>query len=423
MRDDVTISHRGASYQIGRGPSFYGIWAVGATTPQPIEWWPDTPEGWYAAWSRFASIEVPGTIMPVAESHGAVAGPSGLGTTRPLTGPGGWAPFAAALILVGVVCGVVGLFPDYLDGASLAQQPPQLVPHAIYLATWSLSALLILLGGSRLRLGALLGMSLSVVTFGFYFADAGTAISAGAHVMGAGLVLGLVGWLACAAGSTIAFVHRPAGKSSPVPEGGLTGGQRGFEPLSFLAMALGALGAAAAFAPSWDSFILHTSAGATQSLTAGNVFSNPAPVIAGNLAVMVSLVAVVIAAALWRPVHQGALLMAGAVIPMVAQAISALVQVREAASPTMLGISPSSAAQAGLTITSGLTLAFWIYCAFVLALVVTGASTLIAPRSAGLRAAPPAGNLLASDPPSASSSGVTPPGLYPFGPVPPNKSG
>jgi hypothetical protein len=89
----------------------------------------------------------------------------------------------------------------------------------------------------------------------------------------------------------------------------------------------------------------------------------------------------------------------------------------------MLGISPSSAAQAGLTITSGLTLAFWIYCAFVLALVVTGASTLIAPRSAGLRAAPPAGNLLASDPPSASSSGVTPPGLYPFGPVPPNKSG
>ena len=65
MRDDVTISYRGASYEIGRGPAFYGIWSIGQTWSQPLEWWPDTPEGWYAAWTRFTTIERPETIAPV----------------------------------------------------------------------------------------------------------------------------------------------------------------------------------------------------------------------------------------------------------------------------------------------------------------------------------------------------------------------
>ena len=45
------------------------------------------------------------------------------------------------------------------------------MPHVIYLAGWGASALLILLGGDRVRIGALLGMGMSVVTFGFFFAD------------------------------------------------------------------------------------------------------------------------------------------------------------------------------------------------------------------------------------------------------------
>ncbi len=63
MREDVTISYRGASYEIGRGPRFYGIWAAGAPRSQPAQWWPETPEGWSAAWSRFTQIESPGTIV------------------------------------------------------------------------------------------------------------------------------------------------------------------------------------------------------------------------------------------------------------------------------------------------------------------------------------------------------------------------
>ena len=158
-------------------------------------------------------------------------------------------------------------------------------------------------------------------------------------------------------------------------------------------MTLGGLGAAAAFAPSWDSYVLKTAAGVTESLTAGNVFSNPGPIIAGNLAVMIAFVAVVVAAVLWRPVLEGAALLSGAVVPMVAQAISAFVQLGEHVSPTMFGISPSAAQQSGLTITSGVTLAFWIYCAFVLALIAGGASILLAPHPLSANDSPSGGDL------------------------------
>ena len=107
------------------------------------------------------------------------------------------------------------------------------------------------------------------------------------------------------------------------------------------------------------------------TLTAGNAFANPAPVIAGNVAVMAALVLAAVAAALWRPARLGAALLAGAAIPMVAQAISALIQAGEAVSPAQFGISPAQAAQAGLTISSGLTPVFWVYGVFVVLLAVT----------------------------------------------------
>ena len=88
------------------------------------------------------------------------------------------------------------------------------------------------------------------------------------------------------------------------------------------------------------------------SLTAGNAFANPGPVIAGNVAVMVALVLVAVAAALWRPARLGAVLLAGAVIPMAAQAISALVQAGEPVSPSQFGISSAQASASGLTISS-----------------------------------------------------------------------
>jgi hypothetical protein len=292
------------------------------------------------------------------------------------------------LLAVGVVLGIAGLFPAYLAGSSLSQQPAQLVPHAIYLAVWAASAVLILLGGTRLRLGALLGVGISVVTFGLFFADAGTAIAAGAHTTGWGLWLSLLGWLACAAGSVLAFLVRPA--AAP-PANGARGWlarqdylrrPRGSELGPVVLLVLAGLGVAAAFAPAWDTYTLHTAAGQSQSLTAGNAFSNPGLVIAGDVAVMVALAAVVIVAALWRPVRHGALLLAGAAIPMAAQAISALIQAGQTTSPTQFGISPAQATQIGLTIHSGVTPAFWIYCGFLVALAASCAWMLFTPRQA-----------------------------------------
>lgn len=376
VRENVTISHRGARYEIGRGPGFYGIWPAGVPQAQPFEWWPETPEGWDGAWTRFSEIEASSTIVAVGEPAAPVA------RSR-------YAVLAAALLAGGVACGIVGLFPGYLAGGRLAAEPAELVPHVIYFAAWAASAVLIMLGSARMRVGALLGLGTSIVTFGLFFADVGPAIGH-ARLIGAGLVLGLVGWLACAAGSTLAFLLRPAGAP---------GRPRGHEMGLTLALAaLAALGTAVAFAPSWDSYTLRTAAGAMQTVTQGNAFANPALVITGDVAVMVALVAVAVTAALWRPVRLGAALLAGATIPMVAQAISAFVQLGQATSPAQFGISPGAAAQAGLTISSGLTPAFWIYCAFVVALMLTCVRMLIgaAPeppppsRPAVLEAAPPA---------------------------------
>ena len=397
------ITYRGASYELGRGPGFYGVWAAGGPRSRPLERWPETPEGWSAAWTRFASIEAPGTIVPVGRNtppvgagalrEGEEPGPFGENTASPgqtgttvvtpaaaaLRGTAGRI-VAAALLGVGVILGIAGLFPAYIGTASLAQQPDQLIPHAIYLAVWTASAVLILLGGGRLRLGALLSLGLSGVTFGLFFADAGTAISVAGNPGGAGLVLSLIGWLVCAAGTVVAFLAAPGRPAAPAVPPGAFARPRGSALGPVILVVLAGLGVAAAFAPAWDSFTLRSAAGQVQTITAGNAFHNPGLVIAGDVAVMAAFAAAVITAALWRPVRQGAVLLIGATVPMVAQAISALIQVRETPVPAQFGIPAGTARQLGITISAGLTPAFWIYCGFLIALVVSCAWMLFTPQ-------------------------------------------
>jgi hypothetical protein len=494
--DKVMITYRGSRYEVGRARDFYGIWMVGGSRSQPLQWWPETSEGWSAAWARFTEIEAPGTIVPVgrrtppvphlpaqagevsadvghspagaaastaaanpaagnaapaqaaetqaqaaetqaqaagspaqpaegpwagespatpAERPAAVPGyvvgsvvrdedtgsaggtdwsrdtadiPGAPAMTGPMAGARtGGALVAASLLGLGVIFGIAGLFPGYLGGSSLAQSGTELVPHAIYLAAWTASAVLIVVGGTRLRLGALLGMGLSLVTFGLFFSDAGTVIADGAHLAGWGLWLSLAGWLACAAGSVLAFLRRPASAppayAQPVARGRFSWRRpRGAELGPVVMLVLAGLGVAAAFAPSWDSYTLQTTTGQSAAYTAGNAFSNPGPVIAGNVAVMVALAVAVIVAAFWRPVRHGAVLLAGAAIPMAAQAISAVIQVAQPAAPTQFGISSGQASQLGLTIHSGVTPAFWIYCGFLIALVVSCAWMLFTPAAA-----------------------------------------
>src|SRR5437868_2551677 len=76
VREIVAIWYRGASYQIGRGRDFYGIWPAGEPVSQPVERWPLTREGWYGAWARFTAIEAPGTIVPASPPAATMSGPS-----------------------------------------------------------------------------------------------------------------------------------------------------------------------------------------------------------------------------------------------------------------------------------------------------------------------------------------------------------
>jgi hypothetical protein len=391
VRDNVTVLYRGARYELGRGPGFYGIWLTGAPQSQPFEWWHETPEGWYGAWSRLTAIETPGTIVPVSQQPAQAAYPPS-GPAQPAQAPPGQAPpgpapyaqgpsygqapygqpaepagrtsaqamTASALLAGGVLLGLIGLFPGYWGSQSLASVSANLVPHILYLAGWTAAAVLLLLGGWRQRAGALVAVGVSVVTLGLFAADLGTAVTGSPHPgIGAGLVLSILGWAVAAAGSVVALLLRPA--TWPAAPRGTV------RVLTLGLAAVIGIGAAIAFAPSWDSLTVRTASGAVHHYTAGNAFNNAGPVIAGDVIVMVLFVAVVVAAALWQPARQGAALLAGALVPFLAQAISALVQLGQAAS-LQFGLTPAQAAREGLTITSGLTAAFWVYCVLVVAL-------------------------------------------------------
>ena len=329
----------------------------------------------YAAWA------------PTVQAHPAAAAAATTGTAT--TGAAAPAPqlsrgralLAAALLAAGVVLGVIGLFPSY-SGSSLASQAANLWPHLIYLAGWAAGAVLIFRGGARQRTGALIATGLSVVTLGLFLADVGFPIADGASLLGAGLVLSLIGWAACAAGSVVAFGRWPADWPRR-PLGPDTG--------VIAALVVAAIGVAVTFAPAWDKITLPTNTAGTLSETLGNAFSNPGAVIAGDILVMVGLVAVVAIAVAWRPARLGWALIAGAMIPMAAQIVSALAQLGQPTTAADLGISPTQAAQLGITTSqvahTSLTVAFWLYCMFVVVLLI-GCAWLAFGREENAQAGP-----------------------------------
>lgn len=397
MPDKVTISHRGERYEIGLGKRQYAVWAVDAPRDEPVDRWPETAEGWSQAWTRFTTIETPGTIAAVPRPrHLKIPGHllhNATGTTPVVRLPA----IAAGLLGAGVLLGIAGLFPDYFSGQPLTAAAEQWVPHVLYLVTWAVAAALILARGSgsrataRPRVGALLGTGLSAVTFGLFAADLGTGTSSHAGV-GAGLILALIGWVACAAGSAAGLRIRPQGQATPAGTTtaggppGTTAPKRGRADAGAIALlALCALGAAITFIPSWDSYTLaQASSNTSQTVTAGNAFDNPGWVIFGDIAAVAALVVVAIAAAAWRPARHGSALLGGAIVAMAAQAISALIQVSHAASPQMFGISAARASAIGLTVSSGVTSIFWVYALFVIALVISCAWLLTTPAHPGV---------------------------------------
>ncbi len=387
MPEKAVISHRGEKYEIGRGKRFYGIWAVGAPYDAPVDRWPENRDGWQQAWARFAAIEVPGTITAVTRERRSLPLRLGRRKAAGSTADGGAADSGDAagqragrgtallvgegLLVLGVVLGLAGLFPAYEGSRSLLSQSDQVVPHLCYVMGWALTAALVALSVARpskaARLGALFGLGLSAVTFGLFLADLGQVTSGGVS-LGSGLVVSLAGWAACTAGAALAFAASPGPSGEPSRPVRPGPGHAG--PLALLV--LSGIGTAAAFAPSWDRYLLtFANQGTSQTVTAGNAFDNPGLVIAGNVAVMLAIVVVAALAALWRPARQGALLLAGAIVPLAAEAVSAIVQAGQSPAPAMFGISSAQASALGLTISSGLTGIFWVYFVFVISLVVS----------------------------------------------------
>ncbi len=429
MPEKAIVSHRGEKYEIGRGKRFYGIWAVGAPYDAPVDRWPETRDGWGQAWMRFAAIEVPGTITTVRPQRTGLRSVLNFGRSGPKADPadpadpaevdgsaagavsarrrGGTALLVGeGLLVLGVVLGLAGLFPAYAGGQSLLSQSDQVVPHLCYVIAWAVSAGLIALSVSRpraARLGALFALGLSVVTFGLFLSDLGE-VTSGSASLGSGLVISLLGWLACTVGAAFALVAScrdcdpvqagPAGAGlAGVPgaakanSGWPTRPTRGHAgPLALLVLA--GIGTAAAFAPSWDNYtVTQASTGTTQTFLEGNAFSNPGVMIAGSVAVMVAVVAVAALAALWRPARQGALLLAGAIVPLAAQAISALLQVRQPAY-NLFGLTQAQANADGVTIATGVTPIFWVYVVFVIALLVSCAWLMTTPAQSVISAVP-----------------------------------
>src|SRR6185437_6395079 len=97
--------------------------------------------------------------------------------------------------------------------------------------------------------------------------------------VGAGLILTLIGWVACAAGSAAGLRIRPRAQAAPgtITAGGAPGPtapKRGRADAGAIALlTLCALGAVVTFIPSWDSYTLaQASSNTSQTVTAGNAF-------------------------------------------------------------------------------------------------------------------------------------------------------
>ncbi len=404
---EVTITTSGRRYAIGRDADGHAVVDLDTPGTPAVDHYPPGRDGWNRAWRSFNALErrpdshavepatVAGTWGAPAPDRGtrtAPGAPRPAGELTPAPEETAIPAAAAAAAAIGIVAGVAGLFPTYIGGASLASHTDGLLPHVVYLAGWAAAAALLLAGGRVVRAGAALGTGLGAVTFGLFVADLGTAPGQAAGAVGPGMYLAFAGWLICTAAFTGALVSLlRADRRAP-------GGRPGVARRVALALrragpggAVGllvAVGAAVTFAPPWDRYTLSSAlSGAHETVTAGNVFANPALAITGDVLAMVAVVAVALYA-LYAARDAGAIgagLLAGSILALFAQVVSALAQ--PAPSPADFGFGGSAAAGAQVAVSAGFTGWFYLYCAFVAAAAAIAGALVIAGRTVHPRAA------------------------------------
>jgi len=233
-------------------------------------------------------------------------------------------------------------------------------------------------GRRRQRAGALLGTGTSIVTFGLFLADAGDVIDGAAPAGTRALVLSLLGGFGVRGGLDAgpAVSSRPApwpgrvtSRRPQVPAGRLArrvgrravagragapawsagpgravGGarSRALTPVLILVAAtLAALGAAAAFAPPWDSFTLRTAAGRRRR-SPRNAVREPGPGDRRDVIVMIcARIAVVVVRGAVAPGRLAAMRSPARSSRWRRQAIWAVVQIGQTTSPLQFGIKPA----------------------------------------------------------------------------------
>ena len=273
---------------------------------------------------------------------------------------------AVALLAGGVGVGVASFLPAYLGGISLASQPDQAMGHAVPLAGFALATVLAVLarppaGSGRPALGlpGVLGLGVAAVDLGLIVTDLGQA--AAGTTAGDGLVLTMLSWALCAAGSLLALhpsLLRGERRAARRP------GRA--DVVGALLVAVVGFAVAGLFAPAWDRYVVDLQAlHRVTVVTAGDAFSQPGAMIAGSVMVMVAVAAVAVVGGLLRQAKVAATLLAGATIVLAGQIASALVQWRIPLPPATFGLDPARAAALGLHVQAGFTVSFYLFCVFV----------------------------------------------------------
>jgi hypothetical protein len=373
VSEKVVISYQGARFRLGRSQTFFAIWPDGTPLEHPLEQWPATPDGWSAAWVRFNELETPGTIVQAQPSASAWGGRA---AAPALTGFK--VTNSSALLVIGVVFGAVGLFPSYWTGTTLISTAGELVPHLLYLIAWAIAAIGVLAGGNRARAGALLGLGTSAATLGLFVTDLGQTGS-GTSV-GPGLVLSCIGWVACTAGVVLALRGTWNRRETLAlrPSAGVLA--------ATVLLGAVAIGAAVTYALSWNTLTFATAEGQLQTVAYGNISQQTGLEIFGSVLVMAAVILVAMLSGLWRHVRIGSALLAGLSIPLVAQAISAVIETHDQTTTYA-----SSLKSGGDTFISyGLTPSFWLFCLFGVALVISAAWMLFSAPALGADAGVPA---------------------------------
>jgi hypothetical protein len=281
-----------------------------------------------------SSAEAAGPVDSPSRPPPAAPSPSSDYPSLPLTGPSqpSWADVApvGGLLILCVGMHIAAMFAPYTGNPPVAIVSTG-YETALYitLAVGWMAAALLVLARVSVRGGVALGGGLAAVELGFLITDLAGTIQTSSRVT-SGV------WLALAAlGLGGAGVLLGA---SVVPMGGPR--VRPYDQTLHtraVATVLVALLAVVAFLPSWDKYEVVNAAGRTTTLTLGNVFSQPAGMMAGELLAALAIGIVAVVGAFWAPPVVGAWMTGGALIALSAQLISAAVQVNQSPSVTIGG--------------------------------------------------------------------------------------